>query len=134
MDFATLHLDTYKVVKLLQEKGYSKKEAEGFIEAIQEITLSGVATKQDISDVRKEIQIVQSELKEDISDVRKEIQIIRSELKTDIADVRQEIQDVRLELKGDIANLKNETLKFLMVQTVAIVGVMVALFQFFLAS
>lgn len=62
MELATLHLDTYKVVQLLQSKGYTKKEAEGFIEAIQEITLSGVATKQDISD-----------LKQDISDLKQTI-------------------------------------------------------------
>lgn len=55
MSFATLHLDTYKVVKLLQSKGYTKEEAEGFIEAIQEVTLSGVATKQDIADLKEEI-------------------------------------------------------------------------------
>lgn len=79
-----MNLDTYKIVKLLQGKGYSEKEAEGFIEAIQEITLSGVATKQDIADLRQAI-----------------------------------------------ADLKNDTLKFLIVQTITVVGVMVALFQVF---
>ncbi len=78
-----MNLDTYKIVKLLQGKGYSEK-AEGFIEAIQEITLSGVATKQDIADLRQAI-----------------------------------------------ADLKNDTLKFLIVQTITVVGVMVALFQVF---
>ena len=77
MELATLHLDTYKVVKHLQGKGFTKKQAEGFIEAIQEITLSGVATKQDVQDA------------------------------------------------------KNEMLKFQIIQTIALVGVMVALFQFF---
>ena len=55
MELATLHLDTYKIVKLLQEKGYTEAQAEGFMQAIQEITLSGVATKQDIADVREEM-------------------------------------------------------------------------------
>jgi len=106
MDFATLHFDTYKVVKLLQEKGYSEKEAEGFILAIQEVTLSGVATKQGLQ-----------ETKEGLS---REIQNVKEELKSEINDLR-----------GEIARLKNDTLKFLMVQTLTIVGVMVALFQFF---
>jgi len=73
MDLATLHMDTYKIVTMLREKGYTKTEAEGFIQAIQEITLSGVATKQDIVDVREGIQ-----------EVHKEIQSVRNELKSEI--------------------------------------------------
>jgi len=88
MEFATLHLDTHKVVKLLQGKGYTEEEAEGFIAAIQEITLSGVATKQYL-------------------------------------------QQVRDDLKQDIQDMKTEMLKFQVIQTIAIIGVMVALFQVF---
>ena len=62
MELATLHLDTYKVVKLLQERGYTEAQAEGFIKAIQEITLSGVATKQDIQDVRSEIASLRTDM------------------------------------------------------------------------
>ena len=89
MDIATLYMDTYRIVQLLQTKGYGKKEAEGFIEAIREINLLGAATKQDLLEIR-------TELKEDITD-----------------------------LKGDM-------LKFQLVQTVAIIGVMIALTQLFL--
>jgi hypothetical protein len=110
MDLATLHFDTYKVVKLLQEKGYSEKEAEGFILAIQEVTLSGVATKQGLQDVKEGLG--------------KEIQDVKAELKAEINDLRNEVM-------GEIAKLKNDTLKLLMVHTLTIVGVMVALFQFF---
>ncbi|MBI1227791.1 MAG: hypothetical protein GC192_21330 [Bacteroidetes bacterium] len=106
MELATLHLDTYKVVKLLQEKGYTEKEAEGFIAAIQEITLSGVATNHALQEVR-------------------------AELKADIQDVRGEIAALKIELKEDIANLKAEMLKILMVHTITIIGVMVALFTLF---
>ena len=84
MEFATLHLDTYKVVKLLQNKGFSEGQAEAFIEAIQDITLSGVATKQDIKEVKGEIQ-----------DVSKEIQETRGDLQTNSLT----IQDIRSELK-----------------------------------
>lgn len=69
MEFATLHLDTYKVVKLLQEKGYTEAEAEGFIQAVQEITLSGVATKQDVSELRQFITDTKYELEEKIAKV-----------------------------------------------------------------
>lgn len=87
MELATLNLDTYKVVKLLQSKGYTEEQAEGFISTLQDITLSGVATKQDIRDVRSEIQKVKVEI--------------------------------------------NNLLKFQIIQTLTIVGVMIALFQIF---
>lgn len=102
MELATLNLDTYKLVKLLQTKGYSEEQAEGFISTLQDITLSGVETKQDISDVR-------NELKTDIND-------LRNELKEDIQDVRKEISNL---------------LKFQIIQTLTIVGAMIALFQIF---
>ena len=91
MELVTLHMDTYKVVKLLREKGYTKEEAEGFIEAIQEITLSGVATKQDIVDVKNEIQ----------------------------------------DLRNEIHKFKSDMIKFQLIQTITIIGVMIALFQVF---
>lgn len=102
MELATLNLDTYKIVKLLQTKGYSEEQAEGIVTTLQDITLSGVATKQDVNALK-------NELKEDLSDVRNEL--------------KEEIQDVRKE----ISNL----LKFQVIQTLTIVGVMIALFQIF---
>ena len=69
MELAKLHLDTYKVVQLLQGKGYTKKEAEGFIEAIQEISLTGVATKQDILDLKEATQKDIGDLRMDMSDL-----------------------------------------------------------------
>jgi len=84
MQFANLNFDTYRTVTLLKERGYSKKQAEGFIEVMQEVTLSGVATKEDIQDVRNEIQ-----------------------------------------------QSRNETLKFQIIQTLTIIGVMIALAKIF---
>ena len=95
MELATLHLDTYKIVKLLQEKGYTEAQAEGFMQAIQEITLSGVATKQDI------------------------------------ADVREEIKDVEGRMLEKMAKGFSDSLKFQLIQTVALMAVMIALSQIF---
>ena len=80
LDYATLNLDTYKVVKLLQERGYSEEAAEGFIAAIQEITLSGVATKQDIRNVQKEIAELRSTTKEDIDGLQLNIKDLETRL------------------------------------------------------
>lgn len=87
MNFATLHFDTYKVVNLLKERGFTKKQAEGIMETVQEVTISGVATKEDL-------------------------------------------HDVETNLRFEIQKIANDNLKFQIIQTIAIVGVMVALFQF----
>ncbi|MEL7123144.1 MAG: hypothetical protein AAFO07_27090 [Bacteroidota bacterium] len=81
---ATLNLDTHKVVKLLKERGYSEEAAEGFIEAIQEITLSGIATKQDLYEFQamtvKEFQDTRNEIREETQDLKTEIAGIKGQL------------------------------------------------------
>ena len=43
----TLVIDTYKVVTRLQQKGFSKDQAEALVSAAQEIDLSAFVTKND---------------------------------------------------------------------------------------
>ena len=142
MNFATLHFDTYKVVNLLMGKGYSKDEAEGFIEAIQEVTLSGVATKQDIDDIKESMNDLRQDMndlriatKQDIDDVKESMNDLRIATKQDIDEVRGEIQSVRDEIQGvrkEIQDVKNELIKFQLIQTLAILGLMFTMFQFFI--
>jgi len=49
---ATITLDTYKAVKILEEKGYTPQQAEGFVKVVQEIDMSGMATKKDIESLK----------------------------------------------------------------------------------
>ena len=49
---ASLSLDTYKAVTLLQERGYSKQQAEGFVAVLQSADLADVATQADIAAVK----------------------------------------------------------------------------------
>lgn len=44
----TITLDTHKFILLLQEKGFSKEQAEGLIEAVQQIDASELVTKTDL--------------------------------------------------------------------------------------
>lgn len=41
-------IDTHKAVTLLIEKGYSKKQAEGFVDVLQSADLTDVASHADI--------------------------------------------------------------------------------------
>ena len=52
---ATLSIDTYKAISLLQQQGYSKQQAEGFVAVIQSAELADVATQADISALKNDI-------------------------------------------------------------------------------
>ena len=46
---ASLTIDTYKAITLLEQHGYSKAEAEGFVAVLQSADLMDVATHGDIA-------------------------------------------------------------------------------------
>ena len=52
---ASLTLDTYKAVSLLEERGYSKQQAEGFVAVIQSADLADVATRDDIAVLKDDV-------------------------------------------------------------------------------
>jgi hypothetical protein len=52
---ASLSLDTHKAITLLQQRGYSKQQAEGFVAVIQSADLADVATRDDISALKDDI-------------------------------------------------------------------------------
>jgi hypothetical protein len=51
----TLVIDTYKVVTRLQQKGFSKDQAEALVSAAQEIDLSAFVTKNDLNNLKLEM-------------------------------------------------------------------------------
>jgi hypothetical protein len=46
---ATIAIDTYKVIKRLQERGFSKDQAEALVAVAQEVDISSMATKADLT-------------------------------------------------------------------------------------
>lgn len=53
----TVTLDTHKFTSVLQERGFSREQAEGLLEAFQEIDTSELTTKQDLSASTNELKI-----------------------------------------------------------------------------
>jgi hypothetical protein len=53
---ATIAIDTYKVIKRLQERGFTKDQAEALVSVAQEIDLSALATKVDLKDLRLDFE------------------------------------------------------------------------------
>ncbi len=151
---ATLNLNTHKVVKLLQDKGYSEEQAEGFIEVIEEITLTGVATKQDLHLLRDELKAdiieLRKELKADIIGLRNELKddvlsvkgqltesqnSLRNELKEDISSIKSQLTEsqnsLRNELKEDMANLRTDLTKLIYINTITTIGILTAVIALF---
>ena len=47
---ATIAIDTYKVIKRLQESGFTKEQAEALVTAAQEADISALATKEYVAE------------------------------------------------------------------------------------
>lgn len=69
MELATTQFDTYKVVNLLKEKGFTKKQAEGFVEAIQNVSFTGIS-KDDLLDVESTLRGEVQTIRESISSMK----------------------------------------------------------------
>jgi hypothetical protein len=63
---AAVIFDTYKLVNMLIDRGFTQEQANGVREAVEQIDLSNLATKADL-------QSVKSDIKADFSDFRAEI-------------------------------------------------------------
>ncbi len=51
----TAIIDTYKLISTLKSRGFTEEQANGIREAIEQIDMSNLATKTDISDLKVEI-------------------------------------------------------------------------------
>ena len=78
----SLLFDTHKAVKDLQEAGFDEAQAEAVVSTLGTAIVGNVATKQDVNDIRSEIQDIRANAatKQDVSDLRSEIQTPSSDL------------------------------------------------------
>ena len=53
---ATIAIDTYKIIKRLQERGFTKDQAEALVAVAQEVDISTMATKEDLKDLRLDFE------------------------------------------------------------------------------
>jgi phage host-nuclease inhibitor protein Gam len=81
--------DTLKLARALRDKaGFSQEHAEAAADALAEAVAEQVATKQDVRDVRAEIETLRTEM-------RAEFAAVRAEMRTEFAAVRAEIATLR---------------------------------------
>ena len=133
--------DTLAAVRNLEKAGMGTSQAEAVTETIRIAVFQGVATKEDIGEVRTELKTdiaeVRAELKADIAEVRTELKAdiaeVRTELKAEIAEVRTGIAGLRGEMKEDHARLRADFEKFRADMTWRMVVIMGGLLGLFAA-
>jgi ketosteroid isomerase-like protein len=97
--------DTLKFVKRLKEAGFSEQQAEALAEAEADLFETTLASKQDIADLKREIETARTELKREIEAVRTEL---KHEIETVRTELKREIETVRTELKHEIETVHTE--------------------------
>ena len=111
--------DTLAAVRNLEKAGMGTSQAEAVTETIRIAVFQGVATKEDIAELR-------TELKADIAEVRTEIAVLR-------ADTNAGIDGLRGEMKEDHARLRADFEKFRADMTWRMVVIMSGLLALFAA-
>jgi hypothetical protein len=82
---AAAPFDTLKLARALRDKaGFTQEHAEATADALAEVVVGQVATKQDVGDARAEIAALRT-------DVRAEIAALRAEVHAEIAALRAEM-------------------------------------------
>lgn len=75
---STVMFDTHKAIKELQEVGFDEPQAEVVVATIGEVFGGNLATKEDIADVKREID----DARREIADVNRRVDDVRSEMAT----------------------------------------------------
>ena len=93
--------NTIRYVKQLEEVGYTREQAEAYVQVVSEMVQNDVATKQDINDLRSEMTTRQDvqDLRSDMA-TRQDVQDLRSDMAT-----KRELFELRADLKQEIQRL-----------------------------
>ena len=129
--------DTLAAVRNLEKAGMGTSQAEAVTETIRIAVFQGVATKEDIGELRREIGELRAETKKNIAELRAEMGELRSEMKAEIGELRAELKgdiaELRAETKADIGALRVELQKFRADMTWRMVIIMVGVLGLFTA-
>lgn len=104
--------DTLKLARRLEASGFTPQQAAGAAEAMAEsmAEISGLATKEDISDLRRDLVGVRTDLSRDLVGVRTELGRDLIEVRTEL---RRDLAEVKAELRRDLAETKADLLKWM---------------------
>ena len=115
--------DTHKYIKSLQETGFNEKQAEMLVKSLLEsrdFDLSILATREQVSEVKKEIAQLDNKLSKEIAEVKIEISEVKSDLQKEITEVKNEIIQLDTKLSKEISSIKYDILKWFIPMFIAL--------------
>ena len=122
--------DTHTFVKHLTRAGMDEQQAEALVEFQVQLINENLATKQDIEEVKRDIEALRLATEQSIEALRLAAKQDIEEVKRDIETLRltteQSIEALRLETKKDIAALKTDMQKMELRLTLRLGSVIVA--------
>ena len=90
--------DTHTFVKCLTRAGMDEQQAEALVECQVRLINDSLATKQDIEEVKRDIEALRLATKQDIEEVKRDIEALRLETKKDMAALKTDMQKMELRL------------------------------------
>lgn len=101
-----ISVDTRRVVSKLREKGFTQKQAEGLLEAVQEIDLSNVATKSDVKELHSDMQLFRQEMKSEMQAFKNkmdgQLEGIDKKMDSQFEILKRSIENGHLKVKTDL--------------------------------
>jgi len=111
-------LNAIKYVKMLQNEGFTKEQAETTIQILVEVMESKLATREDMqiftSSLRAEFEAFRFEIRTDFetfrSEMRAEFEAFRSEMRAEMKTfqfgIKKEFTEFRSEIRSDLQSLE----------------------------
>ena len=93
--------DTHKYIKSLQQTGFNEQQAEVLVKSLLEsrdFDLSILATREQVAEVKSDLQKEIASTREQVADVRNEIVQLDNKLSKEISEVRGDIKQVKVDI------------------------------------
>ncbi len=121
---ASFMFDSYAYVRRLREAGMDEQQAAIQAETFMALAEDRLATKQDIAELRRDIEATKAELQKDIAEthariatveanLKRDIALVEANLKRDIATLDGKIETAKESLRKEIEVAKSETIKWM---------------------
>lgn len=108
--------DTHKYIKNLQETGFNEQQAEILVKSLLEsrdFDLSILATREQVAEVKSDLQKEIATTREQISEVKTEIAQLDSKLSKEISEVKSDLQKDIAGIRAEIKQSKIDMLKWI---------------------
>ena len=131
-----LAFDTHHFVKLMTAVGMPVQQAEALAESQADLLNANLATKNELANteaaLKADIANTESTLKADIANTESVLRAEIAKTNVEIAKIESVLRAEIVKTNAEIANTAAHLIKWMVGLTMGSVGVMVALFSFFL--